>query len=109
MISRAVMLATGDGVAKDAAAARHWYQRASESGEHGFEHALRALGGMLAIGEGGSVDLPRAIAYLRIARAANDELAPRLLASLDAQVTPDIDAEAQRIAEEWMRRHLPER
>lgn len=107
MISRAVMLATGDGVAKDAPAARHWYQRAAESGERGFEHALRSLGAMLALGEGGAVDLPRGLAYLRIAQAANDELAGRVLAEIADRVTPEIDAEARRIAEEWMQRHLP--
>lgn len=108
MISRAVMLATGDGVRKDAAAARRWYQRAAESGEHGFEHALRALGGMLVIGEGGAADVPRGIAYLRIAAAARDEHAGKILETFAPQVTSDIDAEALRIAGEWMERHLPD-
>jgi TPR repeat protein len=107
MISRAVMLATGDGVAEDDAAARLWYQRAAESAEYGFEHALRALGGMLLFGEGGPADLPRAVAYLRIAQAARDEPAGRILAAIATRITPETDREARQIAEQWMRLHLP--
>jgi TPR repeat protein len=107
MISRAVMLATGDGVAKDPAAARTWYQRAAESREHGFEHGLRGIGGMLVVGEGGSVDLPRGIAYLRIAEAAGDKIAAEILSATADRVTPEIDREARRVAGEWMERYLP--
>lgn len=107
MISRAVMLATGEGVAEDDAAARHWYQRAAESGERGFEHALRGLGAMLAAGEGGPVDLPRGVAYLRIAQAAGDQNAETILQLFSDRVTPQIDGQARGIAAEWMRRHLP--
>jgi TPR repeat protein len=107
MISRAVMLATGEGIAEDDVAARQWYQRAAESGERGFEHALRALGGMLAVGEGGPADLPRGIAFLRVAAAAGDEHAGRILDGFAPRVTPAVEAEAQRIAREWMERHLP--
>ncbi|HYG31285.1 MAG TPA: tetratricopeptide repeat protein [Allosphingosinicella sp.] len=107
MISRAVMLATGEGVAEDDGAARRWYQRAAESGERGFEHALRGLGSMLAAGEGGPVDLPRGIAYLRIAQAAGDENAAAILQAFSDRITPEIDEQARRIAGEWMRRHLP--
>jgi TPR repeat protein len=107
MISRAVMLATGEGVVQDPAAARLWYGRAAESGEHGFDHALRGLGAMLAEGEGGPVDLPRGIAYLRIAEAAGDRNATIILQAFSERVTPEIDEQARRIAAEWMRRHLP--
>ncbi|HEX8654369.1 MAG TPA: tetratricopeptide repeat protein [Allosphingosinicella sp.] len=107
MISRAVMLATGEGVPQDPAAARLWYGRAAQSGEHGFEHALRGLGAMLAAGQGGPVDLPRGIAYLRIAEAAGDRNAAIILQSFSERVTPQIDEQARRIAAEWMRRHLP--
>lgn len=107
MISRAVMLATGEGVAEDDAAARHWYQRAAESGERGFEHALRGLGAMLVAGEGGPIDLPRGIAYLRIAQAAGDQNATTILQLYSDRVTPQIDEQARGIAGEWMRRHLP--
>jgi len=109
MISRAVMLATGDGVAKDPVAARHWYQKAAESGQHGFEHGLRGLGAMMAVGEGGAVELARGVAYLRIASAAGDQTASRVLDMLASAITPQIDDEAKRLAGEWMQRHLPQR
>lgn len=107
MISRAVMLATGDGVAEDDAAARLWYQRAAESAEYGFEHALRALGGMLLLGEGGPADLARGVAYLRIAHAARDAPSGQILNRIADRITPEVDREARRIAAEWMRAHLP--
>lgn len=106
MISRAVMLATGEGVAQDGAAARLWYQRAAESGEIGFAHALRGLGGMLVAGEGGPVDLPRGIAFLRIAAAAGDDQAPGILEHYRDRVTPEAGDEAHRIATAWVARYL---
>jgi TPR repeat protein len=79
MISRAVMLATGDGVAENKAEARSWYERAARSGEKGWAHALRSLGGMHVIGEGGPVDLPRGFGYLLVAHTAGDELAGKMI------------------------------
>ena len=108
MISRAVMLATAEGVDEDDAAARSWYRRASESGQDGFAHALRGLGSMLVTGEGGPPDLARGIAYLRIAAAAGDQPAWTLLEQWDDRVTPDVHAEAARLSEAWIAEHLPE-
>jgi hypothetical protein len=107
MISRGVMLATGEGVAEDDAAARDWYRRASESGEIGFAHGLRALGAMLVVGEGGPVDLPRGIAYLRIAKAGGDELAGKLLDTWSDRVTDKVHRRAVTISNAWMARHMP--
>jgi TPR repeat protein len=107
MISRAVMLATGQGVAEDDAAARDWYRRAAESGEVGFAHGLRALGAMLVVGEGGPVDLPRGIAYLRIAKAAGDDMAGRLLDTWSGRVTDEVHRKAVEISNAWMARHMP--
>lgn len=107
MISRGVMLATGEGVAEDDAAARIWYQRAAESGDVNFPHALRGLGAMLVTGEGGPVDLPRGIAYLKIARAANDANASRLLETWSDRITPEVDRQALAIANRWMAQHMP--
>ena len=56
MISLAVMLAVGQGVAPDPAEARLWYARTAESGS---AHALRALGMMILVGEGGASDHER--------------------------------------------------
>jgi hypothetical protein len=79
MISRAVMLATGDGVAEDDAAARLWYRRAVDLQVDASKHALRSLGGMLLIGEGGPRDRPRGFGYLLFAAALGDEHAPTIL------------------------------
>lgn len=107
MISRGVMLATGEGVAEDDAAARIWYQRAAESGDVNFRHAMRGLGAMLVTGEGGPADLPRGIAYLRIAQAASDANASQLLETWRDRITPEVDRQAVEIANRWMAEHLP--
>lgn len=107
MISRAVMLATGEGTAEDDAQARIWYQRAAESRQYGWEHGLRGLGGMLVLGEGGPVELARGIAYLRVAAAAGDETAAGLLEQFAERVTPALNDEAHGIATAWVAEHLP--
>ena len=107
MISRGVMLATGEGVAEDDAAARIWYQRAAESRDVNFAHGMRGLGAMLVSGEGGPVDLPRGIAYLKIARAANDANAARLLETWRDRITPEIDRQSLEIVNRWIAEHLP--
>lgn len=101
MISRGVMLATGQGVAKDEVAARTWYERAARSGQQGWAHALRALGGMMVLGQGGQVDLPRGLAYLMIASSGGDERAQVLVQALRARITPAIEREAQAIVRQW--------
>ena len=108
MISRAVMLATGEGVAEDDAAARSWYQRVAESGDVSFAHGLRGLGGMLISGEGGPADLPRGVAYLRIAQAGNDANAAQLLEHYRDRITAEVDREAWIIVRQWMREHMPD-
>ncbi len=107
MISRGVMLATGEGVAENDAEARRWYERAALSGDVNFAHGLRGLGTMLVTGEGGPVDLPRGIAYLRIAQAGNDANARTILERLQSQITPEVDRLAREIADRWMREHMP--
>lgn len=102
MISRAVMLATGEGVPEDDAAARQWYERASRLDDPLLAHALRGLGGMLVIGEGGPADVPRGIAYLRIAEGGGDELARVGLQRFANLITPEVDRDAARIAAEWL-------
>ena len=102
MISRAVMLATGEGVAEDDVAARRWYERASQLDDTLLAHALRGLGSMLVTGEGGPADVPRGIAYLRIAEAGGDGNARVILQQWQSRVTPEVDREATRIAAQWL-------
>ncbi|MGE3397507.1 MAG: tetratricopeptide repeat protein [Sphingomonas sp.] len=107
MVSRAVMLATGDGVPEDDVQARRWYERAATSNTVHFAHAMRGLGAMLVTGEGGPADLPRGIAYLRIAQAGNDQNATRLLTQWNDRITPEVNRQAVEIADRWMGEHMP--
>lgn len=78
-ISRAVMLASGQGVEVDAAAAREWYMTAIRQGS---AHALRAMGAMLVTGEGGPADVAAGYALLDVAAAAGDPVASQLIEDL---------------------------
>lgn len=101
MISRAVMLATGEGVAADPAAARGWYERAARSRRGNWTHALRGLGGMLVVGQGGPADLPRGFGYLLAAYANGDRAAGEIIQRLRPQITPEIERQALAVATEW--------
>jgi TPR repeat protein len=94
-------------VAEDDAQARAWYERAATSGDVNFVHAMRGLGAMLVTGEGGSVDLARGIAYLRIAQAGDDQNATRLLTQWNDRITPEVNRQAVEIANRWMAEHMP--
>ncbi len=76
MISRAVMLAVGQGVAADPAQARTWYARAAAQGR---AHAARGLGAMLVMAEGGPAEPAKGYALLDLAAAAGDAYAAQLL------------------------------
>lgn len=102
MISRAVMLATGEGVAADPVAARRWYEAASLVPGSNHAHALRGLGGMLAFGQGGPVDLPRALAYLAIAKVRGDRAADTLLNAIRPRITDAMRTEADAIMRKWL-------
>ncbi|HYI48839.1 MAG TPA: tetratricopeptide repeat protein [Allosphingosinicella sp.] len=107
MVSRAVMLAIGQGVAENDAEARLWYRRAAESRRDGFGNGLRGLGWMLATGEGGPIDLPTGIAYLMLASDARANLADQFLERLRPQITPEIDRRAREIGQRWASEHWP--
>ena len=105
MLSRAVMLATGEGVTPDAPAAREWYRRAAESSELGSAHGLRGLGAMLVFGEGGPVDVARGYAYLTLARDGGDENAPRILQVIEPGIDEVTRRQAASIAAAWRVEH----
>jgi uncharacterized protein len=79
MISRAVMLATGEGVAEDDVAARGWYQKIIDKKGDSLAHALRGLGFMMWTGEGGPVDIDTACTYVYAALRGGDDNARVLL------------------------------
>ena len=69
-LSRAVMLALGQGVDVDATAARSWYMTAVSQGS---AHGARGLAGMLITGEGGPANPALGYGLLELARDAGDE------------------------------------
>ncbi len=97
MISRAVMLATGQGVEQNEAEARDWYLRAAKAGQ---PHGLRGLGAMYVSGEGGDANPALGYALLDIAAAAGDPGVAALLDALeeDGHTRPS-DAEVRRARE----------
>jgi TPR repeat protein len=105
MLSRAVMLARGEGVAQDASAARQWYLQAAETGGYGSAHALRSLGAMLIVGEGGSIDTARGYAFLLLAQDGGDEFAVELLRRFDSRIDDRVRAEAPAIMTAWRLSH----
>lgn len=105
MVSRAVMLAIGQGIARDPQAAREWYLRAAESGELGSAHGLRGLGAMLVTGEGGARDIPRGYAYLVLAQEGGDENAAALLERFQGYFSDPVRQQAQSIILAWRLAH----
>lgn len=99
MISKAVMLATGEGVEEDDESARATYQRAADQKVRESAHALRGLGGMLITGEGGPADLPRGFGYLMLAHATGDGMAKGLLERFATLLTSEVEREAKAFAE----------
>jgi TPR repeat protein len=69
----------GEGVARDAKAARRWYEMAAAQ-KH--PEACRRLGEMYLKGEGGKRDKKKAMELWKTAEAAGDPIAPMLAADL---------------------------
>ena len=106
MISRAVMLATGQGVTENDEEARSWYEKVALSGDVNFAHGLRGLGHMIFIGEGGPPDTILGFGYLLMAQSANDENAKKLVDSYQDQLSnEEIDA-AFTVAQQWADQNL---
>lgn len=103
----AALLATGRGVAEDDVAAREWYRRASVTGAPGSARALLSLGGMLIIGEGGEVDVPRGYAYLLMAQEAGEERVNAVLQMVNGQIDDRARAAAPAIIAAWRAENPP--
>lgn len=102
MISRAVMLATGEGVQEDDVAAREWYRRAIVADDDRIFHAMRGLGGMLWFGEGGPVDRAEGCKLVTLAEAGGDEHAKTLRTSFFSQMTEEENRACLAAAEAWV-------
>lgn len=100
-VSTGVMLATGQGVQEDDAQARLWYARAAQQGS---AHGLRAVAGMMLIGEGGPADMVRGVGLMRVAAAAGDRPAQQILAAVPP-LPPQQSAAADEVARAWARDH----
>ncbi len=102
-ISRAVMLATGQGVDQDLEAARAAYRVAARRGS---AHAVRSLGAMYAAGEGGPVDAATGYALLELAAAGGDPGAASLLDTPPgAFARRPAEADINAAARTWLAEH----
>lgn len=109
MISRAVMLATAEGVAEDDAAARGWYQKAVDAKDKNLGHALRGLGFMMFTGEGGREDVTTACTYTGAAVILDDENARQLLGIIIEDMTEEARDACFNRAMAYLRAAVPDR
>jgi TPR repeat protein len=93
MTSLAVMYATGEGVPQDFTRARELYEQAVDAGG---AHALKNLAGMYVRGEGVQVDLVHAYVLVATAEKRGDREALEMRKAVEADLTPEQLAEAQR-------------
>jgi TPR repeat protein len=88
----------GEGVPRDFAKARLWYEKAAVQGE---AKAQFYLGIQSAFGEGGPLDLVQAHMWYSLAAGNGNAHAPGYRDDLARQMTHAQIAEAQRLAREW--------
>ncbi|MBK5281396.1 MAG: sel1 repeat family protein [Nitrospiraceae bacterium] len=88
----------GDGVPRDLASARQWYEKAAAQGE---AKAQFYLGMQSAYGEGGPMDLVQAHMWYSLAAGNGYAHAPGYRDDLTRQMTPAQIAEAHKRAREW--------
>jgi hypothetical protein len=88
----------GDGVPRDHAKAREWYEKAAAQGD---AKAQFYLGMQASFGEGGPQDLIQAYMWYSLAAGNGNAHAPGYRNDLARQMTPAQIAEAQKRAREW--------
>lgn len=96
------MYAKGQGVDQNMETAAKWYRSAAEKG---VSSAQYRLGVMYRDGQGVPQDLENAYAWLSVAAKLGSQLAPTALASLDGRISPQEMTEAQKLAEEYIRKY----
>lgn len=101
MISTAVMLATGDGVARDPIAAAAWYTKAATRGS---AHAMRGLGAMHYFRELSDGDKALGLALIELGAERGDESARSILAGIESDARRIDRDEVERFKVEWRRR-----
>jgi TPR repeat protein len=93
-----LMYSTGQGVPQDNAEADKWYRRAAEQGDEDAEYNL---GVAYHNGNGVPRDEVEEYKWFNLAAAQGDKTAKKNLLSLEAIMTPDQIAEAQRLSREF--------
>ena len=88
----------GDGVPRDYAKARQWYEKAAAQGD---AKAQLYLGLQSSFGQGVPMDLVEAYMWYSLAAGNGNPHAPGYRADLSRQMTPAQMAEAQKRAREW--------
>ena len=96
--SLGLLYANGQGVPKDDAQARQWYEK---SAAQGGAKAQFYLGMQSAFGEGGPVDLAQAHMWYSLAAGNGHAAATVYRNELTRQMTPAQIAEAHKRAREW--------
>jgi len=93
-----MMYCEGEGVPKDYTKAAYWCRK---SAEQGFVDAQFILGAMYRLGDGVAKDEVEAYKWFNLAGAQGHKEAARHLELLEAQMSSEDVAEAQKQASEW--------
>ena len=96
--SLGLLYANGQGVPKDDAQARQWYEKAAAQGSR---YVQGWLGLIYANGRGMPQDLVQAHLWLSMAAAQGNKMARQERNKVIMKMTPAQVAEAQRLAQEW--------
>ena len=95
----------GEGVPEDDTEAVRWYRLAAEQG---YALAQFSLGLMYFTGEGLPQDLVLAYMWCNLSAAQGNEVARVSKDRIEAQMTREEIAEAQRLSREWIEEHPQE-
>jgi uncharacterized protein len=96
--SLGLLYENGDGVPRDYAKARQWYEKAAAQGD---AKAQLYLGLQSSFGQGVPMDLVEAYMWYSLAAGNGNPHAPGYRADLSREMTPAQIAEAQKRAREW--------